>query len=184
MNSGAWTTAPLSSLAGFVPPAYVPARAQQDVCTVQLIHRYCTDCLFGSDCPVFEPGGADEDCGACLADSVIGDAQYGPLVNDGKILGTNLSGCVELLGDADCAQELQARASCEQRACADCRPATDLASGTAYWDCMTQARVGECQYLTPAADCITSPYVDPCGSNASTVEEAVVLVGTVFCGGG
>jgi hypothetical protein len=108
-----------ADMSDWVPPAYVPARAPAQVCTEALIRQYSTDCLNGADCSAFEEGGEHVACGDCLRPTPIDEAEYGPLILSGIVRETNFGGCIELLGEAACAEHQQAKSRCEHDACQD-----------------------------------------------------------------
>ncbi|MBN1611932.1 MAG: hypothetical protein JW940_35200 [Polyangiaceae bacterium] len=163
-------------------PAYVPARAPQDLCSEALIRQYSADCLDSADCASFEAGGEYAECGECLRPTPADDAEYGPLILSGILRETNFAGCIELVGEAGCAVHQQHKSRCEHEACyANC-PVADTDSLTEYQECKQQARSGVCSAYREAAVCIVDPaHVEACGGD--DFEESFVSVGMVFCGG-
>jgi hypothetical protein len=170
-----------ADMSDWVAPAYTPARAPAQVCTEALIRQYSTDCLNGTDCSAFEAGGEHVACGDCLRPTPVEEAEYGPVVLFGTLRETNFAGCIELVGEAACAEHQQAKSRCEHDACHDNCPITDTASLTLYQQCRVEARSGVCDAYREAAVCITdSAHVEACSGD--DFEEALVAVGTVFCG--
>jgi hypothetical protein len=171
-----------ADMSDWVAPAYVPARAPENVCTDALIRRYAADCLSSSDCSAFEAGGDYVACGDCLSPTPVRDAEYGPLLLSGVIRETNFAGCIELLGETECAVHQQDKSRCEDEACATNCPVSDADSLDLYRECKEQARSGVCSAYHEAAVCITDPaHVEACGG--ADFEESLVSIGRVFCGG-
>ncbi len=171
-----------ADMSGWVPPAYVPARAAETVCTEAAIRQYVVDCLNGTDCSPFESGGEYAACGECLTATPVGEAEYGPLVLSGSLRETNVAGCIELLGEGDCAVHMQAKSTCEREACLDNCPVTDTQSLTLYQQCKQEASSGVCDSYRQEAVCISDPaHSQAC--SGGTFEDGLVAVGTVFCGG-
>ena len=153
------------------------------MCTEELIQQFVTDCVNSGDCADFEAGGQHETCGACMSMSDAGDSEYGPVVVTGLVRETNLAGCIELVGEAACAEHIQARVRCEHQACIDSCPVTDSESFAAYQQCKQEASTGVCASFREAASCVTDPaHAEAC--TGSGFEEAVVALGLVFCAGG
>ena len=112
----------------------------------------------------------------------VGEAEYGPLVLSGLLRETNFAGCIELMGEAECAARQQDKSRCEHEACYDNCPVTSDASLQAYRQCVTEARTGVCEAYRAAAVCISdAAHVEACGGDG--FEESLVSVGMVFCGG-
>jgi hypothetical protein len=171
-----------ADMSDWVPPAYVPARAPQDVCTEALIRQYSSDCMDTGDCSTFEEGGEHASCGDCLRPTPVGGTEHGPLLLSGVIRETNFAGCIELMGESTCAARQQDKARCEHEACyANC-PVTTTDSLASYSECKQQARSGVCATYREAAVCIVDrAHVDACSGD--DFEESLVSVGMVFCGG-
>jgi len=170
-----------ADMSAWTAPAYVPARAPLDVCTEAVIRQYSTDCLNGGNCAPFEAGAEYEACGDCLRPTPIEEAEYGPLVLSGVLRETNFAGCIELVGESECAAHQQAKSRCEHDACHDNCPITTAASLEAYQQCELEARTGVCDAYREAAVCIVDPtHVEACGGD--DFEESFVAVAMVFCG--
>ncbi len=184
-NGGSRSCTP-ENMSGYGYPAYKPARRLGGSCTEQAAQQYYTACYSNGDCAAFQPGGAQAACGACLAPSSLGAAQYGPLIKLGTdtqyLAQTNVAGCIELMGEPDCAPYMQVAALCEYFACAAGCPITDSASYQAEMNCMTQARGTVCLAAQAAAVCIRDPaHVTACSSSGSGFEGQFLAVARVFC---
>jgi hypothetical protein len=152
-------------VATYQPPAYLSATAAwQGVCLVQAggsdpIQGFYDVC-FGpkaspAACMVFKTDPGTKACAACVltADS---KGHYGPLIDHGGFITTNVAGCLELTDPSglSCAKALQALQGCELTACQANCPVHDSASRTAYDTCASLAdRVG-CQSYRSAAACL------------------------------
>ena len=90
---------------------------------------------------------------------------------------TNIAGCVELRGEAECAEEIQAAQVCAREACLSSCGATS----PGYSDCVHAARAGTCAAYDEAAVCIMDPQTAELCTGADF--SAIVLsLGRVFCG--
>ncbi len=163
-------------------PAYVPARTQSSACTEELVEQYFeNDCQAGG-CEEFEDGGEHEACGTCLAPSALDDSERGPVLtfreNSVSSFETNAAGCVELMGDEDCAAKLQALDDCTREACRASCEITDSASHAAYSTCREEARTGECAEQQAAAICLSNDAATACGGKPG---DLFVSLGKVFC---
>jgi len=171
-----------ADMSDWTPPPYVPARTTAAGCTEAVIRQYVAECLSGADCAAFETGGQHADCGSCLSPTPIDSSEYGPLVLVGSVRETNFAGCIELMGEAACAEHQQAKSDCTREACAANCPVTDSESLADFQQCREEARTGVCDAYREAAVCITSTdHVDACSGD--TFEDAAVSLGLVFCGG-
>ena len=166
-------------------PSYRSARHLGGSCTEEDVSSYYTDCYSGGDCAVFEPGGEKADCGACMAVSQLDDDEYGPLIRLGSgtnaLDETNMAGCIELVGEPDCAPNIMVAALCEYDACAENCPLAETATGYQdAIDCMRKARTGVCEAAQTDARCISqSSYVTAC--SGSGFDSQFLAVGRVFC---
>lgn len=169
------------SMSDWTPPAYVPARSPQSVCTDEQIQQFVDDCLLGQDCSAFEAGGASADCGQCLWPSPLDGSDVGPVIELSPRpfyrWDTNVAGCVELAGEAECAAKIQAVQVCAQQAClTSCG-----VSSPGYSDCVDAARTGTCATYNDAAVCIMNQ--ETATRCSGTGFSAIVLsLGRVFCG--
>lgn len=156
----AGTCAP-ADMSGYVYPAYKPARRLGASCTDVEIQSYYSECYSKGSCAAFQAGGASAACGACLAPSSVDAAEYGPIVRLGGTASpldiTNMAGCIELMGESDCAKPLMVASLCEYYACASNCPATDTASYQAQMNCMSAARTTACSSAYNASVCIREP---------------------------
>jgi len=163
------------------PPAYVSARADPGACTTAQIQRYYDDCLVDASCADFEAGGDDEECGACLQPTPLGASSWGPILelNPRPFYRweSNLAGCIELLGETDCAEKIAAAQACAREACtAGCG-----VTHPDYSACVDEARAGVCAEYEAAAVCIVDPeHSAQC--SGSGFEGLVLAYGEVFCG--
>jgi hypothetical protein len=167
-----------------VYPSYAKARAMSGACTETEIEQYYTDCYSGGNCAAFKTGGASAGCGACLTPSDLDQTSYGPLLKLGSptvyVSSTNLAGCIELQGEADCAQKIQIAQRCEYLACAESCPLSDSASYQAQIDCMMNARSTVCSATQTAATCIKdSAHIAAC--SASSMKSQFVNVARAMC---
>jgi hypothetical protein len=168
-------------MSSWTPPAYVPAAPAQQVCSVAQIGRFYDDCLMGPDCSAFDVGGADAECGACMWPSPIDGSSYGPVLEVAPRPNyrweSNTAGCIEILGEAACAESIQAAQACAREACLD----TCGAMSPGFNDCATRARTTVCQTYTAASACISSAATSAaCGGNG--FREIVLALGAIFCG--
>lgn len=150
----------------FDPSDYVPARPAEDACSTEQVETYFADDCHLSSCEDFAPGGDAEDCGACLAPSEIGDESYGPLitVKIGLLTSfeTNAAGCVELAGQLDCAEKIQAAQECAREACrGSCQP-QNSDEYQDYVACQDDARDTVCADLEAETSCLNSDAADLC----------------------
>ncbi|MBN2197575.1 MAG: hypothetical protein JW751_32650 [Polyangiaceae bacterium] len=170
-----------AALEDWEPPDYVAARADPGACTTAQIQRYYDDCLVDASCADFEEGGDDEDCGACLAPTPLGAASWGPILELNARpfyrWESNLAGCIELLGESDCAEKIAAAQACAREVCT-------IGCGLTHPDysaCIEEARASECAEYEAAAVCIMDPqHVEQC--SGSGFEGLVLAYGEVFCG--
>ncbi len=172
-----------ADLTSWEPPPYVPANPAQDVCTSEQVARFHDDCLLGDDCAAFELGGDDAACGGCLWPSGLDENRYGPVLEANPRpfyrWETNHPGCVELLGEVDCARKIQAAQACAREACVH---TCDSPATPEYTACVDAARSGACQEYEADAVCILSQAVaDQCAGGG--FETMVSALGAVFCGG-
>lgn len=159
-SPAAGTCAP-ADMSGYAYPAYKPARRLGASCTDAEIQTYYNDCYSKGSCAAFQAGGNSAACGACLAPSSVDAAEYGPIVRLGGTASpldiTNMAGCIELMGESDCAKPLMVASLCEYYACASNCPATDTASYQAQMNCMSSARNTACSSAYNASVCIREP---------------------------
>ncbi len=184
-TGGASSACSPKDMAGFVYPAYKPARRQAGSCSEQAIQDFYTTCYSNGDCAAFQPGGARASCGACLGFTPLDASQYGPVVKLGSdaqyLAETNMAGCIELVGEPDCAARMQVAALCEYYACAAGCPLADTSSYQALMDCMAQARATVCTSAQSAAACIRdAAHVSAC--SGPSFETQFAAVARVFCG--
>jgi hypothetical protein len=172
-------------MTGFSYPSYHAAKHVANACTDAELEAYYSDCYLGGNCNAFKSGGASATCGVCLLPVGLDNDQYGPLLKLGSdtayLSATNLAGCIELVGEPDCAKKLQIQQLCEYYACeSGCNAITDQASYEAIVQCMRDARSGVCKAAADAAVCITSSeHLAACSGSAQKTQ--FMTVATVFC---
>jgi hypothetical protein len=141
----------------FQPDAYHPATAAwQNVCRPEHITGFYDACLgphaSAAACALFE---ADPVAGRCASCILTPDAasHYGPLIDHGTFITTNVAGCIELTDPQGlvCARSLQALAACELAACEANCPVLDAATRASYDACAAQADQNGCQTYTGLA---------------------------------
>lgn len=171
-------------MTGYSYPSYHSAKRVASACTDAQIEAYYSDCFTSGNCTAFKSGGASASCGACLLPTSLDSASYGPLLKLGDevayLSATNLAGCIELVGEPECAKKIQIAQLCEYYACASSCKITDEASYQAEIQCMTAARNGVCEAAEDAAVCITSSaHVAAC--SGASLKTQFVVTATVFC---
>lgn len=189
---GSTVCAPYMPDPGLVP-AYIPATGgHQNKCTSQQISELWTACLNTSStaasCEDF--GNANTACYDCVGHSSARNVdQYGPIV--GYRIGAskhstvvNTPGCIELMGDKECAAGTQAAVECEEAACAPSCDYTNQTEFDAYIKCLEDARKGVCGGLKTAADTCANalPQATKDACIGSTLQEGYTKVATLFCG--
>jgi hypothetical protein len=184
------------NVAGFSPPAYVPAVANQGVCAASDIGAFVTAC--GSNgsqmvcdnwqnANVMMEGGAGNACGNCI---------IAPMNNGGTwsdvngFFQPNYPGCIQLTdttsAGAMCAGALANRLGCEGLACDSCN------SNGSYKSCVTSVDPTECsQYLSAytaacMADLANGGASSTCTPGAATMNTDIDMtyIVTLICGGG
>lgn len=181
--AGMATCAP-KDMSNFSYPAYHSAKRIAMACSDPEVENYYTDCFTGGNCSAFRAGGASASCGQCLLPASLASDTYGPLLKLGSetayLSATNLAGCIELVGEPECAKKIQIAQICEYEACKDSCPITDQASYQAQMNCMMAARDGVCAQVQKNAVCITSSaHVAACSGASLKVQFQAVA--TVFC---
>ncbi len=169
------------------PPAYVPAR-HDAACTSAEIAAYYDACLFGANCADYEPGGPSADCGACLEPSSPTDDTWGPVLLTRPppfyVYDSNAGGCIELVGEPECAAKIQAADACARAACDE--PCSEDGSLVyeAYQACTQTARRTVCEDRQAAAVCIMDADHAAACSGSGGFETLFVALAEVFCGQG
>ncbi|HMA95825.1 MAG TPA: hypothetical protein VKP30_24220 [Polyangiaceae bacterium] len=148
-------------MSSYVYPTYKPARRLGASCSEAEIQNYYDACYSKGNCADFQPNGKSAACGTCLAPSAVDAAEYGPIIRLGGTSSpldiTNMAGCIELMGESDCAKPLMVASLCDYYACASNCSATDSASYQALMTCMTTARSTACTGAQSASVCIRDP---------------------------
>jgi hypothetical protein len=148
------------------------------------VRTYYADCYVAGNCGDFAPGGSKSKCGECLSPTGLDAEAYGPLIRLGSPTGpldeTNMAGCIELMGEGQCAKKMMIATLCEYNSCATNCAVTDSASYQALASCMLDARSSTCSAAEREAVCISSSaHVAAC--SASGFEAQFVAIATVFC---
>jgi hypothetical protein len=169
-----------ASMAGFVPPPYVPARNQTFDCndyqnhsqTMALANVCFADASTVAACAAFPDAGVLDGavippaCATCLRrDEADTDGGYGASISlRGTITVANVAGCVQIANDSDagfaCAQALQAAAICVDRSCRDSCPVTNETTRDAYIACTKAAAATSCSTFAQAAAGCAAAEVD------------------------
>jgi hypothetical protein len=170
-------------MTGFTYPSYHPARRVGSACTDAELETYFADCYSSGNCSAFRTGGASEGCGTCLLPTSLDGASYGPLLKLGTdtayLSSTNLAGCIELVGEPECAAKIQVAQLCEYHACEHCGP-SDSGNYREQIACMTDARSGVCAPEQTKAICIqSSAHVAACSGASSKMQ--FMTVAKIFC---
>lgn len=158
-----------ASMAGFVPPAYVPARGQSFECDDYQTHSQTTalaracfaDAATVATCAGFPDAGNLDGavippaCATCLrTNETDTDGGYGASIR-GTITVANVAGCVEMADPSDagaaCAKAIQAAAVCVDRSCRASCPVTNEATRDAYLACTKLAATTSCATFAAAA---------------------------------
>jgi hypothetical protein len=173
-----------ADMTNFAYPPYKPARRASASCTEAELEQYYAECYATGACTTFQPGGASATCGECLKPSAPEDAAYGPMLRLGPANApmniTNIAGCIELLGEADCAKPMMVAALCEYYACADNCPNATAQEYQAEMDCMAQARTTTCSAVGNQAVCINDPaHAATCSGNGFANQFKAIA--RVFC---
>jgi hypothetical protein len=181
----------------YQPSAYhFAAAAWRGVCAVEGPNGNGQDRLFFDKCLV--PGATPEGCAAFQADSANAECAkciltpdatashdgYGPLINHGTFITTNVAGCVELTDPSalTCAKAVQALDGCELRACEANCPVQDENSRAAYETCATVADHAGCVSYDMAAACVSSEAAAAPSCLLPTFADFYYAVVPLFCG--
>ena len=153
------------------------------------ISGYYSACLGGqasrSACDSFLQDPSNARCAKCILTSDMA-TNYGPLIDHGTFITTNVAGCLELTDPMaiSCAKSVQALAGCELYACEANCPVRDQASRMVYDQCASQADRFGCASYARSAACLgsipDSGQVGKC--QASTFYEFYINVVPLFCG--
>ncbi|HEY5955073.1 MAG TPA: hypothetical protein VIV60_00920 [Polyangiaceae bacterium] len=173
-----------ADMTGHSYPPYKPARRLFATCTQADVEDYYANCYVSGACTDFAPGGSRARCGECLATTNVDADSYGPLIRMGTAASpldeTNMAGCIELMGEADCAPKMMVAALCEYSSCASNCTVTDAASYQTLMSCMLDARSTSCSAAERAAVCISnSAHVAAC--SATGFQAQFIAIAKVFC---
>jgi hypothetical protein len=175
---------------GTYQPAYHPASAAwQGLCRPDLISGFYDACLgplaTGSACAAFK---ADKTAGRCASCILTSDTatHYGPLVDHGTFITTNVAGCIELTDPSglSCAKSLQALSGCELAACEANCPVQDPASRAVYDQCAVGADQAGCGSYVALATCADDEVDAGLAQNCliGTFADFYNTVVPLFCG--
>jgi hypothetical protein len=137
-------------LMNFMPPAYVPPKPLQSVCTQQQIQGFWDNCRnlgtsTAQTCMTWS--NANAACYGCVF-SMQNDSTWGAMIYRNNISFVNTAGCLDLLGDKTCAKASEDLTACEAAACDKMCPVTDFfaadhASTLADWQkCSSTVTMG------------------------------------------
>ncbi len=139
-----------------------------------------------ADCDAFQADAANADCAKCILtpDSTTDLSGYGPLIDHGTFITTNVAGCIELTdpGALSCAKAVQALGGCELGACEANCPVDDVASRAAYDACTAQADRGGCQPYAMAAACTNAEVSSAQSCFLRSFDDFYYAVVPLFCG--
>jgi len=143
-------------VSGFTPPAYKRATgAHQGRCTQAQIQGLWGSCFnyggFGNDCGQWSSIQENKDCAACVMTDAT-EAAYGPIICHEKSFVMNYAGCMELLGDRDCAVAASDLEACGEAAC-DARCLGPGLYRPEYESCRVVADEAGCSAYFAAAAC-------------------------------
>ncbi len=175
---------------GTYQPAYHPASAAwQGLCDPALISGFYDACLGShattATCAAFRTDPVAEHCAECILtrDDL---SHYGPLIDHGTFLSTNVAGCIELTDPSalPCATALQALGGCELQACQANCPVVDTTSLTVYDACADQADQGGCQMYAQLSSCVDAEGDSGLVGNCliATFADFYAAVVPLFCG--
>jgi hypothetical protein len=148
----------------YQPMTYHPATAagqglcRADSSAADPIRLFYDACLgaqaTAAACIAFQTDKATKACAECILTS-DSKSYYGPLIDHGGFITTNVAGCIELTDRSglSCAKALQALQGCELAACEANCPVHDAPSRTAYDACAVSADHMGCQSYGTAARC-------------------------------
>jgi len=137
-------------------------------------------------CGVFQSDLANAECAKCILTpaSTASHDGYGPLINYGTFITTNVAGCVELTDPSalSCAKAVQALGGCELRACEANCPVHDQASRAAYDTCASHADRAGCQPYDTAAACLAQEAASAPSCLLPAFADFYYAVVPLFCG--
>lgn len=184
------------SLKGWMPPAFVPPHAAQNVCTQNQIQSFWDACrgpqATMNTCSTFT--NANMACSSCLLTKST-DSSWGPLVSDGGITFINTAGCIALMNDMSCAKADEALLACYEAACDTSCPVSDFFAPD---HSQTLDDWRKCQNVAIAGDCQSygvtrqNACVEDAGTAAAfcdlqqgqTFQDGYFKLAPMFCSGG
>lgn len=176
----------------YVPGQYHPATAQwQGLCTLDQIAGFYDACLVPTATPTTCSAYPTEDagnggCAACILTPDSASA-YGPLVNHGTFITSNVAGCIQLTlpSELSCAKAEAALVGCELAACEANCPVANSATRHAYDSCASAADGAGCQSYAQMAACVQPPADQDAGAAAACLQSFKAFYDVVvplFCG--
>jgi hypothetical protein len=183
-------------LSNFMAPTFVMPSAVQNVCSLGNngdIQGYWDNCRAPQatmqGCATWK--GAHSACAACI-ESKRSDGTWGPLVVGNGITFLNVSGCLQLNNEVQCAKDYQALEFCSFAACDSRCPVSDFfqpdhSQTLMDWQtCDTQATMGTCMsFATPVnTSCANDKKCTPAGLNLMSFQDGYFIYGPMFCSGG
>lgn len=184
-------------LSSFMPPMFVNPAAVQNVCTTGnqgQIQGYWDNCRAPQatmqGCQTWKSNNAT--CVACL-ETKRADNTWGPLVVGNGITFLNVSGCLQLQAETQCANDYQALEFCSFAACDKRCPVTDFfqpdhAQTLMDWDTCSQTAEmsGSCSMLATKVNqsCASDKKCTPAGLNLMSFQDGYFIYGPMFCSGG
>lgn len=184
-------------LVNFMPPAYVPPKPAQSVCTQQQIQGFWDNCrnlgtATQQTCTTWS--GANAACYGCVF-SMQGDSSWGAMIYRNNISFVNTAGCLDLLGDKTCAKASEDLSACEAAACDKMCPVTDFfaadhGSTLADWQkCSSTVTMGgACQSFVDAVNMkcnVDAGSTATCfGQQGDTFQTLYFKLAPIFCTSG
>jgi hypothetical protein len=174
----------------YQPVAFHPASAAwQGLCPPDLITGFYDACLgplaTPSACAAFKADRAAGRCASCIL-TLDTSSHYGPLVDHGTFITTNVAGCIELTDPAglSCAKSLQALGGCELAACEANCPVQDPTSRAVYDQCVVAADQAGCRSYAALAACANDEVDAGLAQNCliGTFADFYTKVVPLFCG--
>lgn len=178
-----------ADVTSYTPKFHAP-NPSASKCSDGDVTTYWTDCVDQYDQTKCDASGkANAACAACMETLDPSDASWGAIVDRGPYVYLNLAGCVQLMGDATCAQAIQAADLCEDAACLDqCWNGTGMSQSDAD-------AVDQCYAAVEKAGCkkyfddITTKCKDDAGTaygicNVQFAQAGFNQYAKLFCQGG
>jgi hypothetical protein len=194
-DGGTALVCPPASTAGFQPPAYVPATANQGKCTTPEVAAFVTACGDNgtmSSCNAWQTSNLASDagpgttCGNCI---IAPQNNGGTWVDTQGYFGPNYAACIQLTDathGAACAAADESLGNCQGVACDSC---TGTASDAQK--CIAAANAGGCaQYVGAVQSACVTDFADggaaaTCSPGAASGKQDpdFTYIVTLICGG-